>query len=191
VPQLALLVASPLIFRHIKTGRYKRGWFLSKNKATPTNLATISIIAQTVNRSPDVPIGHQNTALQVKFRQIYAMFLLKTIPWIQLTIGRFILLFVGLSHFNFYLFIGKTLFKWIIDIKMSSGSTTSQVILHGFLFGLIYKNTAEPLRNFKRPGWIAAIFLPLQFLLAMKNSPISLIGKSYERVNYIHRFIGV
>ncbi|KAA1138061.1 hypothetical protein PGTUg99_027322 [Puccinia graminis f. sp. tritici] len=154
---LALLVASPLIFRHIKTGRYKRGWFLTKNKATPTNLATISIIAQTVNRSPDVPIGQQNTTLQVKFRQIYAMFLLKTIPWIQLTTGRFVLLFV---------------------------------ILHGFLFGLIYKNTTEPLGNFKRPGWIAAIFLPLQFLLAMKNSPISLIGKSYERVNYIHRFIG-
>ncbi|PLW15802.1 hypothetical protein PCANC_14974 [Puccinia coronata f. sp. avenae] len=61
---LALLVASPLIFRHLKTGRFKRGWFLAKNQAAPANPATVSIISQSVNRSSDVPVGHKSTALQ-------------------------------------------------------------------------------------------------------------------------------
>ncbi|PLW57695.1 hypothetical protein PCANC_01354 [Puccinia coronata f. sp. avenae] len=154
---LALLVASPLIFRHLKTGRFKRGWFLAKNQAAPANPATVSIISQSVNRSSDVPVGHKSTALQVRFRQLYAMIFLKTIPGIQTTTGR--LFFIA-------------------------------IFLHVLIFGLLYKNISNPLENFWRPGWVAAIFLPVQFLLAMKNSPISLIGKSYERVNYIHRFIG-
>ncbi|POW02175.1 hypothetical protein PSTT_11932 [Puccinia striiformis] len=154
---LAFLVASPLIFRHIKTGRFKKGWILDKNKAAPTSSAEVSIIPRSVNRGSDIPIGHKPSSFQVKFRQIYATVCLKTLPRTQVTVGRFLLL---------------------------------TIILHALVFGLLYKNTTNPLENFKRPGWVAAIFLPLQFMLAMKNSPLSLIGQSYERVNYIHRFIG-
>lgn len=152
---LALLVASPLIWRHTKTGRYKKGWFITRNKSQ--SLANVDIVSNSVNRAPDIPIGRKPTDLAVRCRSFYNRYLLIPIPWVEFTVGR---LFVLL------------------------------VISSLVLFGIFFKNTADPFTNFKRPGWVSAAFLPLQFLLAMKNSPIGLIGKGYNNVNYIHRFLG-
>lgn len=43
----------------------------------------------------------------------------------------------------------------------------------------------------KRPGWIAQALLPSIFLLATKNSAITLlIGKGAEKLNFLHRLLG-
>lgn len=54
--------------------------------------------------------------------------------------------------------------------------------------GLLYAN---PVTNAKRAGWIAMSQIPVSFLLASKNSLIGfLVGKGYEKLNYLHRWVG-
>lgn len=59
-----------------------------------------------------------------------------------------------------------------------------------FIFGHIYKNLNHMNTNFKRPGWISITFLPVILITSMKNTPLGIFGKGYERINFIHRFTG-
>lgn len=45
-------------------------------------------------------------------------------------------------------------------------------------------------RHFRRFGFIAMVQVPLVFILSMKNNPCSLLGRGYERVNFLHRLVG-
>ncbi|KAF8310934.1 hypothetical protein DL93DRAFT_2083848 [Clavulina sp. PMI_390] len=50
---------------------------------------------------------------------------------------------------------------------------------------------SDPVSNPKRAGWIALSQIPVSFLLSSKNSIIGfLVGKGYEKLNYIHRWVG-
>lgn len=49
----------------------------------------------------------------------------------------------------------------------------------------------DPVTNAKRAGWIAMSQIPVSVALAGKNSLIGLlVGKGYEKLNYLHRWIG-
>lgn len=53
---------------------------------------------------------------------------------------------------------------------------------------LLYTN---PVTNARRAGWIALSQFPVSFLLASKNSLIGLlVRKGYEKLNYLHRWVG-
>ncbi|KAI8452651.1 hypothetical protein BY996DRAFT_3126367 [Phakopsora pachyrhizi] len=57
----------------------------------------------------------------------------------------------------------------------------------------IYKNTdpKKNIVNYRRFGFISIAQLPVLVTLSMKNSPINLlIGQGYEKLNFLHRFIG-
>ncbi|KAF8311052.1 hypothetical protein DL93DRAFT_2116386 [Clavulina sp. PMI_390] len=50
---------------------------------------------------------------------------------------------------------------------------------------------SDPVSNPKRAGWIVVTQIPAAFLLASKNSLIGLlVGKGYEKLNYLHRWVG-
>ncbi|KAF8311051.1 hypothetical protein DL93DRAFT_2169272 [Clavulina sp. PMI_390] len=50
---------------------------------------------------------------------------------------------------------------------------------------------SSPVSNPTRAGWIALSQIPVAFLLASKNSLIGfLVGKGYEKLNYLHRWVG-
>lgn len=44
--------------------------------------------------------------------------------------------------------------------------------------------------NYKRPGYISVAQIPAVFLLATKNSLVSILGKGYEKLNFLHRVAG-
>ncbi|KAI8457012.1 hypothetical protein BY996DRAFT_8436521, partial [Phakopsora pachyrhizi] len=57
---------------------------------------------------------------------------------------------------------------------------------------LIWNNTHLQvfIRNFRRPAKVAMAQWPILFLLSMKNNIFSIIGLSYEQLNFLHRLIG-
>lgn len=56
-------------------------------------------------------------------------------------------------------------------------------------FGILFYS--NPVTNPQRAGWIAVSQYPVAVLLASKNSLIGLlVGKGYEKLNYLHRWVG-
>lgn len=56
-------------------------------------------------------------------------------------------------------------------------------------FGILFHS--NPVTNPKRAGWIAVSQYPVAVLLANKNSVLGfLVGKGYEKLNYLHRWAG-
>ncbi|KAH9808959.1 hypothetical protein DFH28DRAFT_599657 [Melampsora americana] len=149
---VAMFVTLPLIYVHMVPGRIKRGWTLKTYTGdTLQNASRTNSPPSTIKNSPQ-----SSRPKLVRFRQLYNKFFLRVIPFVNLTIGQFLILLV---------------------------------IFVVFLFGCLNKNLATLRSNYKRPGWVAATLLPLVYILAMKNTPLGLLGKGYECVNYIHRFI--
>jgi hypothetical protein len=66
------------------------------------------------------------------------------------------------------------------------------ILLIYFIFvayALVYKSS--PFADGNRAGYVAVSQLPILIALAIKNNPAGMIiGLSYEKVNYIHRFAG-
>ncbi|KAG6911018.1 hypothetical protein DXG01_005433 [Tephrocybe rancida] len=79
-------------------------------------------------------------------------------------------------------------------IRLSPGFSVSQAAVMTFYFAVLsyagfYKSS--PFSDPVRTGWLAATQLPLVVALATKNNILgSLIGFTYEKLNYLHRFIG-
>jgi ferric-chelate reductase len=74
------------------------------------------------------------------------------------------------------------------------GLLTGQILLLliglGFVFACIFPES-QLSTNPNRLGFIDLALIPPLFLLAMKHSPlVALVGQSYEKVNFIHRWIG-
>ncbi|KAH9811790.1 hypothetical protein DFH28DRAFT_1084681 [Melampsora americana] len=47
-----------------------------------------------------------------------------------------------------------------------------------------------PIQNPQRFGYLALISIVVAVLLSMKNGPLSLAGMSYEKINFLHKFVG-
>jgi ferric-chelate reductase len=74
------------------------------------------------------------------------------------------------------------------------GLLTGQIVLLLFGLGVVFAcmfPQAQLWSNPNRLGFLNLALIPPLFLLAMKNSPlIALLGQSYEKINFIHRWIG-
>ncbi|GAA5900268.1 hypothetical protein JCM6882_002293 [Rhodosporidiobolus microsporus] len=57
------------------------------------------------------------------------------------------------------------------------------------MFCLFYKATDQQ-TDWKRSGAVSTAQLPAVFLFATKNNALSIIGKGYEKLNYLHRVAG-
>lgn len=67
------------------------------------------------------------------------------------------------------------------------------VVLFGYLAILLYCITkdAQLINNANRAGFLAVSQLPLLFLLATKNNVLALLmGRGYEKLNFLHRWSG-
>ncbi|KAG6864732.1 hypothetical protein C0991_007474 [Blastosporella zonata] len=79
-------------------------------------------------------------------------------------------------------------------IRLSPGFSVSQAAVITFYFSALtyaafYKSS--PFSDPVRTGWVAATQLPFVVALATKNNILgTLIGFTYEKLNYLHRFIG-
>jgi predicted ferric reductase len=72
-------------------------------------------------------------------------------------------------------------------------STAQLVVMVGYavLIGIGILLYSNPVTNAKRAGWIALSQLPVQFALAAKNNLVGLlVGKGYEKLNFLHRWVG-
>ncbi|CAK5274228.1 unnamed protein product [Mycena citricolor] len=80
-----------------------------------------------------------------------------------------------------------------LSIRISPGFTVARVVvLLLYTSILVYPlsvATAGPFVDLERAGWIAISQLPLVILFASKNNVLAmLLGTSYERLNFFHRF---
>ncbi|GLB41051.1 putative ferric reductase like transmembrane component [Lyophyllum shimeji] len=79
-------------------------------------------------------------------------------------------------------------------IRLSPGFALSQALLMLFYFGtLAYAGLyrSNPFTDPVRTGWVAVAQLPILFALATKNSiPGMLLGFSYTKLNFLHRYLG-
>ncbi|MBW0531637.1 hypothetical protein O181_071352, partial [Austropuccinia psidii MF-1] len=88
------------------------------------------------------------------------------------TLGGFRIPFIGLNVTKFSFMLIYMIILVILSLYQNTNSNTS-------------------ILNYKRFGFIAISQLPLTFILAMKNGPMSwLSGQGYEKLNFLHRFIG-
>ncbi|GAA5861446.1 hypothetical protein JCM8547_006130 [Rhodosporidiobolus lusitaniae] len=65
----------------------------------------------------------------------------------------------------------------------------SLVYIAIFVFCLFYKATDQK-TDWKRSGAVSVAGLPALFVLATKNNVLSMLGKGYEKLNYLHRIGG-
>lgn len=72
--------------------------------------------------------------------------------------------------------------------------SVSQVIVLGLYFGVLLFASffqSDPFTDGERTGFVALWAMPLIYALAQKSNIIgSLLGYGYEKLNYLHRFIG-
>ncbi|OAV89053.1 hypothetical protein PTTG_08567 [Puccinia triticina 1-1 BBBD Race 1] len=85
-------------------------------------------------------------------------------------------------------------FTFLQNVPLVSNFTFGQLTLSSFFVGMVVilavlANPA-PAHNPRRFGYLAAANIPFLVLFSMKNTPLSLLGKGYEKLNFIHRFIG-
>ncbi|RDB26830.1 Ferric reductase transmembrane component 5 [Hypsizygus marmoreus] len=79
-------------------------------------------------------------------------------------------------------------------LRISPGFSLAQgVIMTLYFCTMIYAGfyKSSPFTDPVRTGWVAVAQLPFVFALASKNNILSmLLGFTYEKLNYLHRFIG-
>ncbi|KAG6902432.1 hypothetical protein C0995_016611 [Termitomyces sp. Mi166 len=79
-------------------------------------------------------------------------------------------------------------------VRISPGFSVSQaVIMTCYFAALTYAGfyKSSPFSDPVRTGWVAVSQLPIVIALATKNNIVgTLIGFTYEKLNYLHRFIG-
>ncbi|KAA1106247.1 Ferric reductase like transmembrane component [Puccinia graminis f. sp. tritici] len=85
-------------------------------------------------------------------------------------------------------------FTFLQNVPLISNFTFGQLTLSSFFVGLVVilavLSNPAPTQNPRRFGYLAAANIPFLVLFSMKNSPLALLGKGYEKLNFIHRFIG-
>ncbi|KAF5381629.1 hypothetical protein D9615_005461 [Tricholomella constricta] len=78
--------------------------------------------------------------------------------------------------------------------RIAPGFSISQAFVMVFYFAtLVYASfyKSSPFSDPVRTGWVAIAQLPFAFALATKNNILGmLLGFTYEKLNYLHRFIG-
>ncbi|KAF8066781.1 hypothetical protein FPV67DRAFT_1496412 [Lyophyllum atratum] len=78
--------------------------------------------------------------------------------------------------------------------RLSPGFSVSQAIIMLFYFGtLAYAGfyRSSPFTDPMRTGWVAVAQLPFVFALGTKNNILGmLIGFSYAKLNFLHRYVG-
>ncbi|KAG5640475.1 hypothetical protein DXG03_008380 [Asterophora parasitica] len=79
-------------------------------------------------------------------------------------------------------------------VRISPGFSVSQAFIVVFyLASLCYAGfyKSSPFSDPVRTGWVAVAQLPFVFALAAKNNILGmLLGFTYEKLNYLHRFVG-
>lgn len=89
--QVSIVIALPYLFRHISSGRVRKGWFFRAAAKPPKSEITIS---------PDVNLTTGPKTLQsssfvfVTSRKLYNSTLLRVVPILGLTVGQFLVIVV-------------------------------------------------------------------------------------------------
>ncbi|MBW0493304.1 hypothetical protein O181_033019 [Austropuccinia psidii MF-1] len=79
-------------------------------------------------------------------------------------------------------------------VPILKGTSVGKIALQSSFLGIILVLTKvanpDPFSNPKRFGFLATVNLPLLVVFSMKNSPLAVLGIGYEKLNFLHRFIG-
>lgn len=173
---LYTLVRARIIFRSIVNHRITRGWYLRSTPAS-SNGSISSTALPKVERSQPRP-ARRTPRLEAHLRGWYNAYLLPTVPFLDLTVGQCVVLVVYLAC----------------------------------VFAATFAQANEQAKNPVRSGRIAYVLLcreaesdeiteclthcfdnrvaqmPVLFLLATKNNLLSVVvGKSYVKLNFVHR----
>ncbi|KAH9473786.1 hypothetical protein MJO28_000387 [Puccinia striiformis f. sp. tritici] len=85
-------------------------------------------------------------------------------------------------------------FTFLQNVPFMSNLTFGQLTISSFFVGMIVilavLSNPSPAQNPRRYGYLAGANIPFLVLFSMKNTPLALLGKGYEKLNFLHRFIG-
>ncbi|BGP23647.1 hypothetical protein JCM10295v2_002548 [Rhodotorula toruloides] len=73
---------------------------------------------------------------------------------------------------------------------LTLGQTALCIIYEAVVVFCLFFHCLDHLSNFNRTAAVSVAQLPALFLFAGKNSALSILGKSYEKMNYLHRVAG-
>ncbi|KAG8678431.1 hypothetical protein FRC08_017781 [Ceratobasidium sp. 394] len=95
-------------------------------------------------------------------------------------------------HFRSYTSYIPTLGR-ILDYRILGLTIHQLVVLAAYItvtaIGLLYRS--NPTTNVTRAGYLVVSQMPIVFALGMKNSVVTLLtGISYEKSNFLHRWVG-
>ncbi|GAA6034442.1 hypothetical protein JCM8097_002727 [Rhodosporidiobolus ruineniae] len=172
---LFLLAVSPLIASWVANGRHARGWFLRSNPvATEMPVHAVDLKK---GATEDGGKAEKEKSLARVVSISGCPLPLRTVPSTYLS-----------THL-------RTLYnRFLLPSSPLFGLTYGQLLVcliyeAVVLFCLFYRATDQK-ADFKRSGAISVAQLPWVFLLASKNSALSVLGKGYEKLNYLHRVGG-
>ncbi|KAL8292851.1 hypothetical protein RQP46_000545 [Phenoliferia psychrophenolica] len=91
---------------------------------------------------------------------------------------------------NWCWFYNKCLLPSVPVFNLTVGQVFVCLGYQTIVLVFMFLNAGNLETNYKRPGYIAVAQIPPVFLLAAKNTPVSIVGKGYEKLNFLHRVAG-
>ena len=180
---LYALVRARIVFRSIVNHRITRGWYLrSKPASTDGSIRSPVATLPKTERSQPRP-ARRTPRVEAHLRGWYNAYLLPTVPFLDLTVGQCVVLVVYLACVFAATFAqaneqaknpvrsGRIAYVLPALSQMGHVSKILQCLTH-----YLNDRVAQ---------------MPALFLLATKNNLLSVIvGKSYVKLNFVHRFAG-
>ncbi|GAA5944066.1 hypothetical protein JCM3775_003890 [Rhodotorula graminis] len=165
---LALLACAPAAASWFANGRYASGWMLRRGSSTASEVHVGSREKESGDKG-----GEKFSTVEVVERPLPV----KITPTSALFAST-------RTIYNRTLLLTSPLF----------GLTWGQVVvclLYELLFTFVlFYHCLDHRTNWRRSAGVALAQLPAVFILATKNNALSLLGKGYEKLNYLHRVAG-
>ncbi|GAA5986910.1 hypothetical protein JCM11641_006589 [Rhodosporidiobolus odoratus] len=176
---LFLLFVAPLAASYVANNRLSSGWFLcSGSGALDTAVEKVDLKKSTsVSNSPSVK-GKTSEKPAAQVVEISD----RPLPLRIVPVSAFFAIFRTLYN--------RTLLPTSFLFNLTWGQVLLCLIYESIVMFCLFFHATDPRLNWKRSGAIAVAQMPALFTFATKNSLLSILGKGYEKINYLHRVSG-
>ncbi|BGP69264.1 hypothetical protein NBRC10513v2_002607 [Rhodotorula toruloides] len=165
---LFLLFVTPLIAGWAANGRWRSGWMMRTSAA---------------EKAPSVAVNEKGGERSEKVKDAVVMdvfdrpALLKIVPTS-----------VFVAHLR--TLYNRILLRPFPLFHLTFGQIALCVVYEAVVVFCLFFKCLDHLSNFNRTAAVCVAQLPALFLFASKNSALAVLGKGYEKMNYLHRVAG-
>ncbi|GAA5837137.1 hypothetical protein JCM11251_005264 [Rhodosporidiobolus azoricus] len=173
---LLFLCIAPLAATWVANNRFSSGWFL---RSIPVSQASYEAEQEKAAQTQEANAKKDN-----KEKSVFNVVDISDRP-LPLRITP-----VSSFFAHFRTFYNRTLLPTSPLFGLTWGQVLVALIYEAVVLFCLFYRATDQRRDPKRSGAIATAQLPAVFLFATKNNVLSVVGKGYEKLNYLHRIGG-